>query len=88
MVDMVAVNETDEGPGSVEFFGVRLKVSNPHLAALLNSSVSDDVQVIGQRARDAFAGDSRAEYEDVHRRPPSTDGDTVRVIPEDDGLDE
>ena len=46
------------GSGSVEFFGVKLKVNNPHLAALLNSSVSDDVQVIGRRARDVFAGDS------------------------------
>jgi hypothetical protein len=81
-------DETDDGSGSVEFFGVKLKVNNPRLAALLNSSVSDDVQVIGQRARDAFAGDSRAEYEDVHRQPPSADGDRVRVIPEDAGLDE
>jgi hypothetical protein len=88
MVDMMAVDETDDGPGNVEFFGVKLKVNNPRLAALLNSSVSDDVQVIGRRARDAFVGDSRAEYEDVHRRPPSADGDTVRVTPEDDGLDE
>jgi hypothetical protein len=88
MVDMMAVDETDDGPGNVEFFGVKLKVNNPRLAALLNSSVSDDVQVIGRRARDAFAGDSRAAYEDVHRRPPSADGDRVRLIPEDDGLDE
>jgi len=41
----------------VEFFGVKLKVRNPHLAALLNSSVNEDVQVIGRRARDAFGAD-------------------------------
>lgn len=53
----------------VEFFGVKLKVRNPHLAALLNSSVHEDVQVIGRRARDAFgpADDRRAELE-VERR--------------------
>jgi len=88
MMHMMAVDETSDGPGSVEFFGVKLKVNNPHLAALLNSSVSDDVQVIGRRVRDAFAGDSRAAYEDVHRRPLSADGSTVRVITEDEGLDE
>ena len=74
--------------GSVELFGVKLKVNNPHLAALLNSSVNDDVQVIGRRARDAFAGDSRAAYENVHRRALSADGRTVRVIKDDEGLDE
>lgn len=84
----MAVDETSEGPSSVEFFGVKLKVNNPHLAALLNSSVSDDVQVIGRRARDAFAGDGRAAYGDVHRRELSADGSTVRVLTEDEGLDE
>jgi hypothetical protein len=54
-------------PSSVEFFGVKLKVNNPRLAALLNSSVNEDVQVIGLRARDAFAGDSRGEPEDADR---------------------
>jgi hypothetical protein len=66
---MMAVEETTECAGSVEFFGVKLKVKNPRLAALLNSSIGDDVQVIGRRARDAFAGDSRAEYENLHRGP-------------------
>jgi hypothetical protein len=36
--------------GELEFFGVKLKVKNPYLAALLNSSVNEDVQVIGARA--------------------------------------
>jgi hypothetical protein len=84
---MMAIKETSEGPGNVEFFGVKLKVNNPHLAALLNSSVNDDVQVIGRRARYAFAGDSRAAYEDVHRRSLSADGSTVRVVKADEGLE-
>jgi len=88
MVHVMSVDETNDGPGSVEFFGVMLKVNNPHLAALLSSSVNDDVQVTGWRAREAFAGDSRAAYEDVHRQALSADGSTVRVIKEDEGLDE
>jgi len=88
MVPVMAGDETSYGPGSVEFFGVKLKVNNPHLAALLNSSVSDDVQVIGRRARDAFAGDGRATYEDVLRRSQSADGSSVRVIREGEGWDE
>jgi hypothetical protein len=42
--------------GEVEFFGVKLKVRNPRLAALLNSDVTEDVQVVGRRARDAVSG--------------------------------
>ena len=59
----------------VEFFGVKLKVRSPHLAALLNSSVHEDVQVIGRRARDAFGGvdDGHADRE-VQRRPQDADG--------------
>ena len=37
---------------SVEFFGVKIKVRDPRLAALLNSDVSDDVVVVGRRAID------------------------------------
>jgi hypothetical protein len=88
MVDMMVVDETSDGTGSVEFFGVKLKVNNPRLAALLNSSMSDDVQVIGRRAREAFAGDSRAAYENLHRGPLHADGSTVRLITEDEGMDE
>jgi len=62
-------------PGSVEFFGVKLKVNNPHLAALLNSSLTEDVQVIGRRARGAFAADSRTEFEDAHRDQPAQRGE-------------
>jgi hypothetical protein len=49
--------------GELEFFGVKLKVKNPHLAALLNSDVQEDVQVIGRRARDAFRTDEKSDAE-------------------------
>jgi hypothetical protein len=42
---------------SIEFFGVRLKVKDPRLAALLNSDVTDDVVVIGRRAIDCVTVD-------------------------------
>ncbi len=47
----------------IDFFGVRLKVNNPRLAALLNSSVTDDVQVVGRRARDVVAPEVRPAYD-------------------------
>ena len=46
-----------DGAGEVEFFGVKLKVNNSRLAALLNSDVTDEVTVVVQRARGVFAGD-------------------------------
>lgn len=69
----------------VEFFGVKLKVKNPHLATLLNSGVNEDVQVIGRRARAAFSHDG-AESEDslaerqVARRLSQV-GPSVEVCP-------
>jgi hypothetical protein len=54
----------------VEFFGVQLKVHDPRLAALLNSDVSEDVVVIGRRARDLMA---TAETEDA---TAADDGDS------------
>ncbi len=68
----------DSAHGSeLEFFGVKLKVKNPRLAELLNSSVTEDVQVIGARARDVFAAtpevDARAER-DVEQRMLHEDG--------------
>ena len=78
-----------EGPESseVEFFGVKLKVRNPHLAALLNSSVHEDVQVSGQRARDAFSADDEARVaRDVQQRPQGAD-DSVRILPSDTAED-
>ena len=62
------VDSRDMSPSQVtdgselEFFGVKLKVNNPRLAALLNSDVTEDVQVNGRRAREALSGadDERA----------------------------
>ena len=68
--------------GELEFFGVKLKVRNPHLAVLLDSGVSDDVQVIGRRARDAFGGAdaARSEREEQERLLGSTT--SVRLRPD------
>jgi len=55
---------TDHGDSDergVEFFGARLKVNSPRLAALLNSSVSEDVTLIGRRTIELLA---RADEED------------------------
>jgi len=48
---------------SVEFFGVRLTVKDPRLAALLNSDVTDDVVVVGRRAIDLVTVDDEDEAE-------------------------
>ena len=71
-------------PSSVEFFGVKLKVNNPRLAALLNSSVNEDVQVIGLRARDAFAGDSRGEPDVDDLRDLKDRDESVVVLRDED----
>jgi hypothetical protein len=67
--------------GELEFFGVKLKVKNPRLAALLNSSVNEDVQVIGARAREAFSGadDARAEREVEERVQHADDSVHIRL---------
>jgi len=66
--------------GELEFFGVKLKVKNAHLAALLNSDVNEDVQVIGRRARAAFRSDedSRAERDVAARVLRADDSVTLR----------
>jgi hypothetical protein len=65
----------------LEFFGIKLKVKDARLAELLNSSVTEDVQVIGARARDVFAttpeDDARAEH-DVEERMLHAD-DSVQI---------
>jgi len=73
---------TQASDGSeLEFFGVKLKVKNPHLAALLNSDVHEDVQVIGQRAREALRGDeeSHAERDVAARMRHADDSVTIRL---------
>lgn len=80
----MAQAETSSGDvpenGEVEFFGVKLSVRSPHLAALLNSSVTEDVQVIGRRARDAFgAGESHSVREDHERALDADDSVSIRL---------
>ncbi len=62
---------------SVEFFGVRLKVKDPRLAALLNSDVTDDVVVIGRRAIDLVTVDDDDELGAVEG-PASRPGSSRR----------
>jgi hypothetical protein len=66
----------------LEFFGVKLKVKNVRLAELLNSSVTEEVQVIGARARDVFAttpeDDARAEHDVEERMLHSADSVQIR----------
>jgi hypothetical protein len=45
------------GDNDLEFFGVTIKCKSAHLAALLNSSVTEDVVVVGKRAVDALGAD-------------------------------
>jgi hypothetical protein len=76
------VTDDDSSHGNeLEFFGVKLKVKDARLAELLNSSVTEDVQVIGARARDVFAttpeDDARAEH-DVEERMLLPD-DSVQI---------
>ena len=79
MVHMQPPGEDEAESGEVEFFGVKLKVRNPHLAALLNSSVHEDVQVIGRRARDAFGpADVVDDEQGVERRVLDAD-DSVEL---------
>jgi hypothetical protein len=51
---MMPVDEFTQSASEVEFFGVKLKVRSPHLAALLNSTMTDDVVLVGRRARDTL----------------------------------
>ena len=43
----------------IDFFGAHIKVSSARLAALLNSSVTEDVVVVGKRALDLVSADDR-----------------------------
>jgi hypothetical protein len=52
----------------LEFFGVKLKVKNPHLAALLDSDIHEDVQVIGHRARQVLCDEGSRAERDVAAR--------------------
>lgn len=57
------------GGDEIEFFGVKLRVNDPRLAALLDSDVTEDVQVVGRRAREALSRDDDARAQrDVEQR--------------------
>ena len=53
----------------LEFFGVKLKVKNERLATLLNSSVNENVVVIGRRTFDLLARADEEEGLDVIEQP-------------------
>ena len=88
---MALSDATDCDPphcNELEFFGVKLKVKNARLAELINSSVTEDVQVIGARARDVFAtpeDDARAEH-DVQQRVLHADGSVQVRLDEVEGF--
>lgn len=70
--------------GEIEFFGVKLKVDDPRLAALLNSDVTDDVQIVGRRVREALSRDDGARAQrDVELRL-QRDDEQVIIRSEDD----
>ena len=71
MVDGTPPVSRSDGAGEVEFFGVKLKVSNPGLAALLNSDVTDEITVVVRRARGVLAAD------DVAAAAPGASGDVA-----------
>ncbi len=67
-------SELMAGEGSeVEFFGIRIKVKDPRLAALLNSDVTDDVVVIAKRAKGVFDDDADrlAEFDSAGEAEPA-----------------
>lgn len=45
----------------LEFFGVTIKCKSAHLAALLNSRITEDVVIVGKRAMDVLGTDSQAD---------------------------
>ena len=102
MADKMPPASRLDGAGEVEFFGVKLKVNNPRLAALLNSDVTDEVTVVVQRARGAFtadepgaAADASGAAEDALVEQAIADAEPADVqlrredaqlLPDDDGL--
>lgn len=78
--------EVSEGPAdNVEFFGVKLKVHNPRLAALLNRDVTNDLVVIGQKTRDLMVAaedeaESGAGWDDRPNRMRPAGGAGTRAV--------
>jgi len=46
-----------DGSAEVEFFGIRIRVRDPRLAALLNSDITDDVVVVAKRTAELLGDD-------------------------------
>ena len=63
---------------NLEFFGVTIKCKSAHLAALLNSSVTEDVVVVGQRAKDVFTVEAQAD--DVTAEAPKSEAEEQEEI--------
>jgi hypothetical protein len=73
--------------GELEFFGIKLKVRNPRLAALLNSDVNDDVRVIRRRMHEAVGNDDDARVKsDVTAPVLHADDSVVIRLDENDAL--
>lgn len=65
----------------VEFFGMRIKVKDAKLAALLNSDVSENVVVIGQRTRDLFSVEIERADEQTEQPPADDASDSAAELP-------
>lgn len=65
LVASLSEHPQDIAEPDVEFFGVKLKVKNERLATLLNSSVNENVVVIGRRTFDLLARADEDEGLDV-----------------------
>ncbi len=81
MVTTLIDRADDIAEPDVEFFGVKLKVKNARLATLLNSSVNENVVVIGRRTVDLLARADEDEALEGVRRVAGRTGLTGR--PED-----
>jgi hypothetical protein len=79
----VADSERADDPVSeVEFFGFKLTVRNPRLTALLNSSVDEDVRVVGRRAVEAARWErAEPESQGAPACDPAPSGDATVVEP-------
>jgi hypothetical protein len=71
----------------VDFFGAHIKVKSARLAALLNSAVTDDVVVVGKRARDLVSPDEREDEMNVALDGIETRGEAHALPDGGDGHD-
>ena len=74
----------DEPEGEVEFFGFKLTVRNPRLAALLNSGEDEDVRLVEKGGAEAIAPEAAepaAPRAPVRRGEEVGDRSVVRLRP-------